>query len=609
MRNLNIGQLIIISILSLLGIISCESKSTLPPKAPDTNFTETYAPNKTGEIKTIQFNGKTITYEVIDGMAIYQGDMILGKASELEKILGQESLIETQAVVCDGKTYYFLFSSCNTWSNGIVRYTFANDWPNNTEMRRRIRAAIAHWEQKTNLRFIESDSGERILFGNSDGCSSWVGRVNAATDADQDIEVGMKCSVGSIIHEIGHAIGIFHEQSRQDRNSFVQINTGNIKSGKAHNFDRHIDDAKDIGSYDSNSIMHYSCWAFSTGTRRTAATRTIVPLDGTNCNSIGQRNGLSEGDILSAYSLYLPKFSIKDISNGAEFTRNITTKYISLDFDIEAVANKYIIWTGDWKSGTLYSGKFINLNPSTIPLGNHTITAKIIINGTRVLSKSVDFSIVNIKPTVKITEPSSSNQSFCSASKINFRASASDVDDPNNNLKLTWRIGNGSNFATGTSASKSFSPGNYTVNVQVKDAQGATAKDSVRIKVSHCTSTAPNVNIISPADQGGDPDVYLDPSDVQGNKYTITLKGAATDKEDGKLSGAALVWTTDRADLQPGGPSTGNQVLGTGEIITVDLQFPVTCNAYIEHKITLTATDSNGTKSSTFRIIRFQYIC
>ena len=62
-------------------------------------------------------------------------------------------------------------------------------------------------------------------------CSSYVGRIGGK----QEITVGNKkhrCKLGNIIHEIGHAVGFFHEQSRPDRDDFVKIVKENIKEGK-----------------------------------------------------------------------------------------------------------------------------------------------------------------------------------------------------------------------------------------------------------------------------------------------------------------------------------------------------------------------------------------
>ncbi len=84
----------------------------------------------------------------------------------------------------------------------------------------------------------------------------------------QNINLGPGCnSVGIVIHEIGHALGFWHEQSRPDRDRYVRVNFDNIKSKLEGNFmrrkDFHIDNQ---GShYDYGSIMHYSETAFSKG--------------------------------------------------------------------------------------------------------------------------------------------------------------------------------------------------------------------------------------------------------------------------------------------------------------------------------------------------------
>jgi hypothetical protein len=63
-----------------------------------------------------------------------------------------------------------------------------------------------------------------------------------------------------------------------------------------HNFDQHIVDGDDIGPYDYGSIMHYPATAFSRNGQPTIVAKNGAP--------IGQREGLSAGDIAAMQALY-----------------------------------------------------------------------------------------------------------------------------------------------------------------------------------------------------------------------------------------------------------------------------------------------------------------
>jgi Astacin (Peptidase family M12A) len=230
-----------------------------------------------------------VTYEVIDGLAIFEGDIVLGTVSDT-------GVIEAQGIGIEGSGF--------RWTNGVVPFVISSSL--SSTMQTSINTAIAHWEANTDIDLIPRTTQTAYLeFVTGTGCSSQVGRQGTR----QTINLAAGCSTGNIIHEIGHALGLWHEQSREDRDSHVVISSQNIQSGKAHNFTKHISDGFDIGFYDFVSIMHYPCTAFSVNGQNTITP--INPPAGVSCtatgtNRIGQRVALSVGDKAAVRTLYPP---------------------------------------------------------------------------------------------------------------------------------------------------------------------------------------------------------------------------------------------------------------------------------------------------------------
>lgn len=130
-----------------------------------------------------------------------------------------------------------------------------------------------------------------ISFENGSGCSSYIGMKGGT----QAIRLGTGCEK-AVAHEIGHALGLFHEQSHPERDQFVTIHWGNIKQGAEHNFAIKQNPGKST-VYDYKSIMHYKRNAFSRN-----GLPTITPKN--QKIQIGQRDGLSPLDIQGIELLY-----------------------------------------------------------------------------------------------------------------------------------------------------------------------------------------------------------------------------------------------------------------------------------------------------------------
>lgn len=582
--------------LLMVALGACQ---TVQPE-PDTNDSWqagdalAYAPGRSGELRTASINGQEITYEVIDGLALYQSDMILGDAAEMEALSGGD--LHTSGTICDHEHIASGFGwFCGRWENATVPYNISGDWgADDMTMRNRIREAIEHWEENTNIRFQLSNSGVRVILRPVDeGCSSAVGRQGNFLGDPQYINLETGCDLSAVIHEMGHAIGLWHEQARNDRDLFVEILDENIKPKKGHNFNRTGDIGNDAGPYDFDSIMHYHCYAFNIDGRPTIR----VLADGVTCADLGDNLWLSDGDILSTYLMYPPEFSIAGVSS-AIYQRSLRLQpSISAE---RAIKSKYLVWSIDGvERATGTSSPTITLYD--LAPGVHELKLEVRISGVTVGSRTATFQVSNVAPEVAIQEPAA-GQEFCQDQEFDLVASVFDADGfPDYTLPdddVTWSSG-GAVLGTGATATASFSTtGARTITVTASDVY-ASDTDSVTIQIVTCTGDAPDVEIISPTVGFNE---FAADSDAHGYYIEVLLQGTATDSEDGVLSGASLVWTTDRPELQP----DNDPVLATGVSGTVRLY--AACSGP-SHTITLSATDSDGNVTTRTRFVEIQLLC
>ena len=99
---------------------------------------------RTGFVSGLTFGPRAVQYAVVDGRAIFEGDIDLGSVEEVEKsnaVMRGAGLEE--AVILPGSQF--------RWPNGTVPFDIDPALPN----QQRVADAISHWESNTVIRFVE----------------------------------------------------------------------------------------------------------------------------------------------------------------------------------------------------------------------------------------------------------------------------------------------------------------------------------------------------------------------------------------------------------------------------------------------------------------------
>ena len=210
------------------------------------------AGSQPSEIRTGFLRGLPVTFAVLNGRAIVEGDIDIGPAEHMNEN-GARGFGLTDGYV---NLIWPLVGSVHQ-----IPYTIETGATNLNAALAYVNGVLAGLVQ-----FVPRTAEANYVTFNFDStnhsgsCESAVGMQTG----QQFVAGSVDCATATLVHEMGHTIGLLHEHQRPDRNTFVTFTPANTdKPLIAGNLDLFTTNFQAVGLYDYSSVMHYPPFAFS----------------------------------------------------------------------------------------------------------------------------------------------------------------------------------------------------------------------------------------------------------------------------------------------------------------------------------------------------------
>ncbi|CAL1266932.1 unnamed protein product [Larinioides sclopetarius] len=182
--------------------------------------------------------------------------------------------------------------------SGVVPFVISDELDDIRDM---IDEAMEQYHKDTCIRFVPRTNQQNYIhLKKEQGCWSYVGKISQGA---QTVSIGEGCErLGTVVHELGHAIGLFHEHQRSDRNTYIRVFMNNVQEGYEGQFNRTKANQESIWSrYDTTSIMHYGNYAFS---KDPGNLKTMEAKNGQPLLEPYEKPGLNNRDIATVNGIY-----------------------------------------------------------------------------------------------------------------------------------------------------------------------------------------------------------------------------------------------------------------------------------------------------------------